>query len=75
MNPDETSEDSSDEENAEQNAEEITVPCCSEKVHIAYRGKADDHLYMVYERQWQEVKFFQQNGLRVFCAACRRRVL
>lgn len=52
----------------------ITVPCCTPNVHIAYRGKSDDRMYMAYNRTWQEVRYFQPNGLRVFCAECRRRV-
>lgn len=54
--------------------DDITVPCCSENVHIAYRGKSDDRMYMAYNRTWQEVRYFQTEGLRVFCAVCRRRV-
>jgi len=46
--------------------------CCQGRVHIAYRGLADDRLYMAYDRTWQEVRFFKPNGLRVFCADCRR---
>jgi hypothetical protein len=50
-------------------------PCCDQpNVHIAFRGKADDRLYMTYDRQWQEMRFYQKNGLRVFCAKCRRRL-
>lgn len=55
--------------------EEITIPCCSEDVHIAFRGMADDKLYMARNRKWSEVRFYKQNGLRVFCAICRHRVL
>ncbi|MBX9690051.1 MAG: hypothetical protein K2X27_25290 [Candidatus Obscuribacterales bacterium] len=58
-----------------ENPDEILVPCCTEQVHIAYRGKADDKLYIAYGRKWQEVRFYQSNGLRVFCASCRNRVL
>ncbi len=54
--------------------EEVTVPCCSEMVHIAYRGKADDKLYMVYNRNWAEIRYYQPNGLKAFCALCRHRV-
>ncbi len=62
---------------AEPVAEEASsdMACCSDTVHIAYRGKVDDHLYMAYNRKWQEVRFYQPNGLRVFCVQCRRRVL
>ena len=61
-------------EQAEDDPNNITVPCCSEEVHIAFRGRADDRLYISYNRQWQELKFFQSNGLKVFCATCRQRV-
>lgn len=58
----------------EQDPAQITDPCCGPIVHIAYRGKADDRMYMTYNRTWQEVRYYQPNGLRVFCATCRRRV-
>jgi hypothetical protein len=48
--------------------------CCSENVHIAYRGISDDRLYMTYDRKWNEVKYFKPHGLKVYCATCRRRV-
>jgi hypothetical protein len=54
-------------------AEEAEL-CCDGEVHIAYRGIADDRLYMAYQRKWNEVRFFKPNGLRVFCAGCRRRL-
>jgi hypothetical protein len=54
---------------------EITNPCCGPKVHIAYRGKSDDRLYLAENRKWEEVRYFKPNGLRVFCAGCRRRLL
>lgn len=54
--------------------EDIEVPCCSDKVHIAYRGVSDDRLYMAKDRTWYEVRFYKPRGLRVFCAVCRRRV-
>ncbi len=49
--------------------------CCQGNVHIAYRGISDERLYMAYNRKWTEVRFFKPNGLRVFCADCRRRLL
>lgn len=49
--------------------------CCSGTVHIAYRGVSDDRMYIAYKRTWNEVRFFRPNGLRVFCADCRRRLL
>ncbi|HEY9778121.1 MAG TPA: hypothetical protein V6C81_30435 [Planktothrix sp.] len=55
--------------------EDEAQQCCNGKVHIAYRGMADDHLYMAYSRKWSEVRFFKPHGLRVFCADCRRRLL
>lgn len=54
--------------------EDVEIPCCSETVHIAYRGVSDDRLYMARDRTWYEVRFYKPLGLRVFCAVCRRRV-
>ena len=51
------------------------IPCCEGQVHIAYRGVSDDRMYIVYQRKWSEVRYFRQNGLRVFCAGCRRRLV
>jgi hypothetical protein len=48
--------------------------CCAGKVHIFYRGLADDHLYVARQRNWSEVKFFRPRGLKVFCQDCRRRL-
>lgn len=62
------------EDKPEQQAEP-TVACCSENVHIAFRGVSDDKLYMARNRKWHEVRFYKPNGLRVFCAECRHRVL
>jgi hypothetical protein len=54
---------------------DIVNACCDQpQVHIAYRGKSDDRLYLTKNRTWQEVRFFAPNGLRVFCKQCRRRV-
>lgn len=55
--------------------QEIVNACCDQPgVHIAYRGKSDDRMYIAYDRQWVEVRYYRPNGLRVFCAKCRRRV-
>lgn len=48
--------------------------CCNGNVHIAYRGLADDRMYISYDRKWKEVKYFRQNSLKVFCADCRRHI-
>jgi hypothetical protein len=37
----------------------VTVPCCSDKVHVAYRGLSDDKLYLSHDRTWQEIKYFK----------------
>jgi hypothetical protein len=50
------------------------IPCCSDDVHIAYRGISDDRLYLAENRKWHEVKFFRPQGLRVFCTKCRHRI-
>jgi hypothetical protein len=55
--------------------EEPLNACCSDQVHIAYRGVSDDRLYLSYDRKWADVKFFRPNGLRVFCVSCRRRIV
>lgn len=51
------------------------LSCCSDRVHIAYRGVSDDRLYLAENRDTTEVKFFRPIGLRVFCAECRKRLL
>lgn len=51
------------------------LSCCSDRVHIAYRGVSDDRLYLAENRNTTEVKFFRPIGLRVFCAECRKRLL
>jgi hypothetical protein len=50
-------------------------PCCQGNVHIAYRGVSDDRLYMSRDRGFGEIKYFRPNGLRIFCADCRRRLV
>lgn len=60
---------------AEDSSPEEDLVCCKGIVHIAYRGIADDRMYLSYSRQWNEIRFFRANGLRVFCADCRHRVL
>lgn len=51
-----------------------SYPCCSEIVHVFYRGVSDDRLYAAHDRKWQETKFFRPNGLRIFCSVCRKRI-
>ncbi|MDQ5937647.1 MAG: hypothetical protein QG574_5006 [Cyanobacteriota bacterium erpe_2018_sw_21hr_WHONDRS-SW48-000092_B_bin.40] len=60
---------------ATDNTVEEELVCCKGIVHIAYRGIADDRMYLSYSRQWNEIRFFRPHGLRVFCADCRHRVL
>ncbi len=69
----EGSENESTEKQEEPQNQEIA--CCNTEVHIAYRGKADDRLYVAYNRKWLELRYFQANGLKAFCAVCRHRVL
>lgn len=57
-----------------ENGEPVEL-CCKGVVHIAYRGIADDRMYMCYSRTWAELRYFRQNGLRVFCADCRVRLI
>ncbi len=49
--------------------------CCNGMVHIYYRGLSDDRLYKAANRKWAEVRFYKPNGLKVFCADCRRSLL
>jgi hypothetical protein len=58
--------------NKDSNIDEV---CCNGNVHIAYRGISDDRLYISYSRRWSEVKYFRPQGLKVFCADCRKRIL
>lgn len=60
---------------SQDSSQEEDLVCCKGIVHIAYRGIADDRMYMSYSRQWNEIRFFRPHGLRVFCADCRHRVL
>ena len=55
-------------------AEEPELVCCGGGVIIAYRGLADDRLYIAYNRKWTDVRFFRPHGLRVYCSVCRTRV-
>lgn len=62
----------------QESPKEVTVKdltCCSGTVHVAYRGVSDERLYLAYSRKVSELKFFRKNGLRVFCADCRRRIV
>lgn len=70
-------EDSSQPETSspETSRKDVDLVCCKGIVHIAYRGIADDRMYLSYSRHWNEIRFFRPNGLRVFCADCRHRVL
>jgi hypothetical protein len=56
-------------------AQSATIECCSDQVNIAYRGVSDDRLYVAYGRRSVDIKFFKPRGLKVFCAACRKRLL
>ena len=49
--------------------------CCDGIVHIFYRGLSDERLYKARDRKWAEVRFYKPNGLKVFCAGCRRSLL
>ena len=50
------------------------APCCAGSVHIAYRGVSDDKMYISHNRKFDEIKYFRPNGLRIFCADCRKRL-
>jgi hypothetical protein len=53
------------------------IICCdpANAIHIAFRGVADDRLYVTYNRRYPELRYYKPHGLRAFCAKCRRRIL
>jgi hypothetical protein len=77
FNHDSSSKQKKDEEEQEDVAcpqQTAALDCCQGIVHIAYRGVSDERMYLAENRKAAEVKFFRPNGLRVFCAGCRKRL-
>ena len=60
--------------------EEFQIPkdfqfCHKDKVHIFVRGLADGKLHAAKNRNYSDFRFYKKDGLRVFCAVCRQRLL
>lgn len=61
-------------------AEDFQLPesidfCHKDKVHIFVRGLADGKLHAAKNRNYSDFRFYKKDGLRVFCAVCRKRLL
>ena len=49
--------------------------CHKEKVHIFVRGLADGKLHAAKNRNHSDFRFYKKQGLKVFCAVCRKRLV
>ncbi len=49
--------------------------CHKEKVHIFVRGLADGKLHAAKNRNYSDFRFYKKQGLKVFCAVCRKRLV
>ncbi len=49
--------------------------CHKEKVHIFVRGLADGRLHAAKNRNYSDFRFYKKDGLKVFCAVCRKKLL
>ena len=49
--------------------------CHKETVHIFIRGMADGKLHVARNRSYLDFRFYKKDGLRVFCAVCRKRLV
>ena len=61
-------------------AEEFQLPedfefCHKETVHIFIRGLADGKLHVARNRNYSDFRFYKKQGLKVFCAVCRKRLV
>ena len=59
--------------------EEFQLPadvefCHKDKVHIFVRGLADEKLHVARNRNYSDFRFYKKQGLKVFCAVCRKRI-
>ena len=60
--------------------EEFQIPpdfefCHKDKVHIFVRGLADGKLHSAKNRNYSDFRFYKKQGLKVFCAVCRKRLV
>lgn len=63
-----------------QKVEEFRLPkdiifCHKEKVHIFVRGLVDGKLHAARNRNYSDFRFYKKQGLKVFCATCRKRII
>jgi len=49
--------------------------CHKDKVHIFVRGLADGKMHAAKNRNHSDFRFYKKDGLKVFCAVCRKRLL
>lgn len=49
--------------------------CHKETVHIFVRGMADGKLHIARNRHYSDFRFYKKEGLKVFCAVCRKRLV
>ena len=62
-----------------QKLDEFQIPedfqfCHKETVHIFVRGLADGKLHVAKNRNYSDFRFYKKEGLKVFCAVCRKRI-
>ena len=60
--------------------EEFQIPkdfqfCHKDKVHIFVRGMADGKMHAAKNRNYSDFRFYKKDGLKVFCAVCRKKLL
>ena len=63
-----------------QKIEEFQIPedfkfCHKETVHIFIRGLADGKMHVARNRNYSDFRFYKKQGLKVFCAVCRKRLV
>ena len=63
-----------------QKSDEFQIPddfqfCHKETVHIFVRGLADGKLHAAKNRNYSDFRFYKKQGLKVFCAVCRKRLV
>jgi len=49
--------------------------CHKKTVHIFIRGLADGKLHAAKNRNYSDFRFYKKDGLKVFCAVCRKRLV
>lgn len=60
--------------------EEFQIPkdfkfCHRDKVHIFVRGIVDGKLHVARNKNYSDFRFYKKEGLKVFCAVCRNRLV